>query len=109
MSRNGPPSRSTVRIAPSSRKRCTHGSARRLRPRSDVTSLALTVTPLSLPLHHTFTISRRSDPVAETALVRLRWNGIEALGETSPSDRYGESIASVSAELHGRLLGDDPY
>ncbi len=41
--------------------------------------------------------------------MRLRWGAIEALGESSPSARYGESVESVVAGLHARALGDDPY
>ncbi len=72
-------------------------------------SLELTVSPLDLPLVHTFTIARSSDSVAHTALVRLRWGSIDALGESSPSARYNESVASVSAGLHAHALGSDPY
>ncbi len=72
-------------------------------------SLDLTVTPLELPLHHTFTIARSSESVARTALVRLRWGEIDALGESSPIKRYNEDIASVIAGLRARALGNDPY
>ncbi|HEV7687934.1 MAG TPA: hypothetical protein VGQ80_15275, partial [Acidimicrobiia bacterium] len=54
-------------------------------------------------------IARSSDDVARTALVRLSGGGIDALGESSPITRYGESIASVTAGLAGHPLGDDPY
>jgi L-alanine-DL-glutamate epimerase-like enolase superfamily enzyme len=74
-----------------------------------VPPLELTVAPLELPLVHTFTIARSSESVARTALVRLRWGEIDALGETSPSARYDESVESVSAGLKARELGDDPY
>jgi L-alanine-DL-glutamate epimerase-like enolase superfamily enzyme len=71
--------------------------------------LELTATPLELPLVHTFTIARSSESVARTVLVRLRWGAIEALGESSPSERYDESVAGVIAGLSARALGDDPY
>jgi L-alanine-DL-glutamate epimerase-like enolase superfamily enzyme len=71
--------------------------------------MQLTVEPLDLPLKHTFTISRSSESVAPTAVVRLRWNGIEALGESAPSERYGESVASVREGLERHPLSDDPY
>jgi L-Ala-D/L-Glu epimerase len=74
-----------------------------------VPSLELSVAPLDLPLVHTFTIARSSESVARTALVRLRWGTIDALGEASPSSRYGESVASVIAGLQSHPLGDDPY
>ena len=72
-------------------------------------SLELTAAPLELPLVHTFTIARSSESVARTALVRLRWGDIDALGESSPSLRYDESVESVVAGLQARALGNDPY
>jgi L-alanine-DL-glutamate epimerase-like enolase superfamily enzyme len=71
--------------------------------------LQLTVEPLDLPLRHTFTIARSSENVSHTAVVRLRWNGLEGLGETAPIARYGESLESAIAALRARPLGDDPY
>ena len=71
--------------------------------------IQLAVEPLDLPLKHTFTIARSSASVASTAIVRLRWNGIEALGETAPNERYDENVASVTAGLEALELGDDPY
>ena len=67
------------------------------------------VEPLDLALKHTFTIARSSESVARTAVVRLHWNGIEALGESAPSERYDENVESVVAGLRGLELGDDPY
>src|SRR3984893_5382593 len=88
--------------------RATH--RRRLAKRERLrVPMQLTVEPLDLPLKHTFTISRSSESVAPTAVVRLRWNGIEALGESAPSQRYGESVASVREGLARHPLGDDPY
>jgi L-Ala-D/L-Glu epimerase len=74
-----------------------------------VPSLELTVAPLELPLVHTFTIARSSESIARTALVRLHWGEIDALGESSPNPRYRESVESVIAGLHAHALGDDPY
>jgi L-alanine-DL-glutamate epimerase-like enolase superfamily enzyme len=74
-----------------------------------VPALELTVAKLELPLVHTFTIARSSENVARTALVRLRWGEIDALGESSPSARYAESVADVIAGLEARALGTDPY
>ena len=72
--------------------------------------LALSVSPLDLPLKHPFKIARGVETVAHTALVRVNWNGIEGLGEATPIARYGESVASVAAyfEQHPPAL-DDPY
>jgi L-alanine-DL-glutamate epimerase-like enolase superfamily enzyme len=74
-----------------------------------VTPIRLAVEPLELPLRHVFTIARSSERMARTAVVRLRWNGLEALGESAPIPRYGESVESVSAGLNSLDLGDDPY
>jgi L-Ala-D/L-Glu epimerase len=74
-----------------------------------VSSIRLSVEPLELPLKHTFTIARSSEDVARTAVVLLRWNGLEGLGESAPIARYGESVESVCAGLAQLELGDDPY
>jgi L-Ala-D/L-Glu epimerase len=79
------------------------------RKRRPVARLSLDVSQLDLPLVHTFTIARSSDDVARTALVRLHAGGIDALGESSPSRRYDETVASVAAGLAAHPLGDDPY
>jgi len=64
---------------------------------------------LDLPLAHPFTITRGTVRTAHTALVRLRHDGIEGLGEGSPVARYGEDVAGTLAALRARALGDDPY
>jgi L-Ala-D/L-Glu epimerase / N-acetyl-D-glutamate racemase len=74
-----------------------------------VRQLQLSAEPLELPLKHTFTIARSSESSTRSAVVRLRWNGVEGLGESAPIARYGESVASVVAGLRQRDLGDDPY
>ena len=71
--------------------------------------IQITVDPIELPLKHTFTIARSSESVARTLVVRLRWNGLEGLGESAPIARYDEDVASVAAGLSSLDLGDDPY
>ena len=71
--------------------------------------IQITVDPIELPLKHTFTIARSSESVARTLIVRLRWNGLEGLGESAPIARYDEDVASVAAGLSALHLGDDPY
>jgi L-alanine-DL-glutamate epimerase-like enolase superfamily enzyme len=72
--------------------------------------MRLDIAELSLPLLHTFTIARESKTTTRTALFRLRAQGIEALGESSPSERYNESVASIQAYFRERpLLSNDPY
>lgn len=74
-----------------------------------MTPIQIAVEPLELPLVHTFTIARSSESTARTAVVRLRWNGIDALGESSPIRRYHETVQSVADGLTKRDLGNDPY
>ena len=75
-------------------------------------SLELTVAPLELPLVHTFTIARSSESVARTALVRLRWGEIDALGETSPSARrefpVGAELGHTKTEVRQRVAAATP-
>jgi L-Ala-D/L-Glu epimerase len=70
----------------------------------------LTACDLDLPLVHTFTIARGSESVAQTLVFRLAWHGLEGLGESAPSERYGESRASVAAWFAAHPPSrDDPY
>ena len=72
--------------------------------------MQLAISDLALPLVHTFTIARGSASVARTAIFRLRRDGLEGLGESAPSERYGESVETVRAVFAGRpLQSDDPY
>jgi L-alanine-DL-glutamate epimerase-like enolase superfamily enzyme len=68
------------------------------------------VVELALPLVHTFTIARGSQPVASTAIVRLYAEGRMGIGECAPSKRYGESVASVRTYFReNKLASDDPF
>jgi len=70
----------------------------------------LAASALELPLVHSFTIARGTEAVARTVIVRLRWNGLEGLGECAPSARYGESVGSVGAYFAANALrSDEPY
>ncbi len=72
--------------------------------------MELAISELNLPLVHTFTIARGSETTARNLLFQLRHDGLEGLGETSPSDRYHESAASVVAYFAEHPpCGDDPY
>ena len=72
--------------------------------------MQLTIEELSLPLVHTFTIARGSESTARTAVFRLAWNGLTGLGETAPTPRYGESLASIQTYYSSRhRLDDTPY
>jgi L-alanine-DL-glutamate epimerase-like enolase superfamily enzyme len=70
----------------------------------------LAVSELALPLVNPFTISRGTAHVARSVLLRLRWNDLEGFGESAPSERYGESVESVSTFFASHALAsDDPY
>jgi L-Ala-D/L-Glu epimerase len=72
--------------------------------------LSLSVAPLELPLHHPFKIARSEENVARSAVIRLRCDGVEGIGEAAPSARYGESVESVVAYFTSHALAcDDPY
>jgi L-alanine-DL-glutamate epimerase-like enolase superfamily enzyme len=72
--------------------------------------MELSIAELALPLVHPFTIARGSETVSRTALYRVRWNGLDGLGEASPVPRYGESLASIEEVFRARdLRGETPY
>jgi L-alanine-DL-glutamate epimerase-like enolase superfamily enzyme len=72
--------------------------------------MRLDLCELSLPLLHPFTITRGSKTHARTVLLRLTHQGIAALGESSPTERYGEDPISVIAYFRDHhLRSDDPY
>lgn len=75
-----------------------------------MSAVSLTTSVLELPLKHPFKIARGVEYVARTALLRLKWNGLEGIGEAVPISRYGESVESVREyfDLHPLQL-DDPY
>lgn len=51
------------------------------------------------PLHTPFVISRGSRNEARVVVVELEENGIKAVGECTPYPRYGETAASVIAQI----------
>ncbi len=53
----------------------------------------------SWPLHTPFVISRGARSEAEVVVVELEEDGIKATGECTPYPRYGESAASVMAQI----------
>ncbi len=65
---------------------------------------------MELPLVHPFKIARSEEAIARTAVVRVRGDGLEGIGEATPIERYGESVESV-IDYFGRnsLAGDDPF
>jgi len=60
-------------------------------------TLTLRLSELELRLVHPFKITRSEESIARTVLFRLRWRDIEALGESSPTPRYVESLQSIRA------------
>ena len=72
--------------------------------------LSVSVTPIELPLVHPFRIARGEERVAQTAIVRVRVDEREGIGEAAPIERYGESVESVAAYFAShRLASDDPH
>jgi L-alanine-DL-glutamate epimerase-like enolase superfamily enzyme len=73
-------------------------------------ALAVTVTPLELPLVHPFKIARGEETVARTACVRVRTGDLEGVGEATPIERYGECVESVVEYFAAHApASDDPY
>jgi len=50
-------------------------------------------------LRRRFAIARGFEDVSETLVVHLTSDGIEALGEVTPSPRYGEDVALIAQQL----------
>ncbi len=72
--------------------------------------LSASATPFELPLVHPFKIARGEELVARTALVRVRSDRGEGIGEAAPIERYGETVESVVAYFAShRLAAGDPY
>jgi L-alanine-DL-glutamate epimerase-like enolase superfamily enzyme len=70
----------------------------------------LSIQRLRLHLRHTFRISRSWEDVAETVVVKLAFNGFEALGESAPISRYDESVELVARQLESLCLDAiDPW
>jgi L-Ala-D/L-Glu epimerase len=75
-----------------------------------VGKLSIAVTPLELPLVHPFKIARGEELVASTAVVHVDANGRSGIGEATPIERYGESVASVVAFFDRyQPISSDPY
>ncbi|MDK1098572.1 L-Ala-D/L-Glu epimerase, partial [Cronobacter sakazakii] len=51
------------------------------------------------PLHSPFVIARGSRNEAVVVVVELEEDGVRAVGECTPYPRYGESAASVMAQI----------
>lgn len=57
--------------------------------------LSLSLKPLALPLKHPFKIARGEETVARSVVVRVRDGELEGIGESTPIERYAESIETV--------------
>ncbi|EPK7361411.1 L-Ala-D/L-Glu epimerase [Kluyvera ascorbata] len=51
------------------------------------------------PLHSPFVIARGSRSEAKVVVVELEQDGVKGIGECTPYPRYGESLASVMAQI----------
>ncbi len=67
---------------------------------------SLVLEPIALRLRHRFAIARGFEDVSESLIVRLHAGGVEALGEVTPSSRYGESVDLIAQQLRGISLAD---
>jgi L-alanine-DL-glutamate epimerase-like enolase superfamily enzyme len=73
--------------------------------------MKLTFRSCDLQLTHTFTIARGSRDVEPCILTEFKHDGITGYGEAAPSERYGETPASVTQFLRRIDLGafTDPF
>src|SRR5689334_15730042 len=73
--------------------------------------IQLTHEPLELATIFEFRIAHGSRRAHKNALVRLRHDGIEGVGEAAPSHYYGETYETVEAAFAewAPQLGDDPF
>lgn len=62
-------------------------------------SWSLDVTALELPLAERFTIARQTWDSTTNVFVTLRFAGVAGVGEAAPAERWGETVASVVAQL----------
>ena len=62
--------------------------------------MRITVQPETFQLAQVFTISRGSRSQAEVLTVRIEKDGVIGWGECVPYARYGESLASVTAQIN---------
>jgi L-Ala-D/L-Glu epimerase len=59
----------------------------------------LVLEPLDLRTRHVFGLSRGAEQVFHNLVVRIRWQGLEGLGEVAPSAYYGERAETCRASL----------
>ncbi len=73
--------------------------------------LSVSVAAMELPLLHPFKIARgEAENIAHTAVIRVNGDGFEGIGEATPVERYGESVASVTAYFGSHpLAAENPY
>ncbi len=72
--------------------------------------LSVSVAAMELPLLYPFKIARCEESIAHTAVIRVNGGGCEGIGEATPVERYGESVATVTAYFESHPLGaENPY
>ena len=75
-----------------------------------MSALEIAATPLEMPLVHVFKIARGEEAVARTAIVRVRSDEGDGIGEAAPVSRYDESVESVVAFFSSyRPRANDPF
>src|SRR5258708_18059092 len=61
--------------------------------------MELIASPLNLTLRHTFSTARSSSSIAHNVCLKIRYRGMEGLGEAAPVGYYGQSQQSCIAAL----------
>jgi L-Ala-D/L-Glu epimerase len=64
----------------------------------------LALEELHLRLRHRFAIARGFEDVSESLVVHMFADGVESLGEVTPSSRYGEDVALIERQLRDLSL-----
>ena len=76
-----------------------------LRARSIIMSTSLVqASELNISLRRPFKIASTLIETCSTVLLQVSWEGVEAIGETAPFSRYGNSVASVIAEINAAAV-----
>jgi L-alanine-DL-glutamate epimerase-like enolase superfamily enzyme len=68
-------------------------------------SVSAKISIREIPLAEPFTISRKSWSSSENVFVTLTHDGVTGVGEGAPNDHWGETPASVAADLEAADLG----
>jgi L-alanine-DL-glutamate epimerase-like enolase superfamily enzyme len=77
------------------------------------TAIKMSFEPLNMKTAHPFGISYGTSSDTNNILVRLKWEGLEGLGEAAPAHYHSESVETVTAVLghwqDSDILGNSPF